>query len=90
FDAKWEELKEIGFDDGSGGDPTPSPSPNPKKVFTKIALVSLGTSLIAVAGAFVKDLFDGKVEGLDPGTYLGYEDYSFLGSVPVDANGKFM
>lgn len=90
FDAKWEELKEIGFDDGSGGDPTPSPSPNPKKVFTKIALVSLGTSLIAVAGAFVKDLFDGKVEGLNLGTYLGYEDYSFLGSVPVDANGKFM
>lgn len=90
FDAKWEELKEIGFDDGSGGDPTPSPSPDPKKVFTKIALVSLGTSLIAVAGAFVKDLFDGKVEGLDPGTYLGYEDYSFLGSVPVNSEGKFM
>lgn len=90
FDAKWEELKEIGFDDGSGGDPTPSPSPDPKKVFTKIALVSLGTSLIAVAGAFVKDLFDGKVDGLDPDTYLGYEDYSFLGSVPVDVNGNFM
>lgn len=90
FDAKWEELKEIGFDDGSGGDPTPSPSPNPKKVFTKIALVSLGTSLIAVAGAFVKDLFDGKVEGLNLGTYLGYEDYSFLGSVPVNSEGKFM
>jgi len=90
FDAKWDELKEIGFDDGSGGDPTPSPSPNPKKVFTKIALVSLGASLIAVTGAFVKDLFDGKVEGLDPGTYLGYEDYSFLGSVPVNSEGKFM
>lgn len=90
FDAKWEELKEIGFDDGSGGDPTPSPSPDPKKVFTKIALVSLGTSLIAVAGAFVKDLFDGKVDGLDPDTYLGYEDYSFLGSVPVNSAGKFM
>ena len=90
FDAKWEELKEIGFDDGSGGGPTPSPSPDPKKVFTKIALVSLGTSLIAVAGAFVKDLFDGKVEGLNLGTYLGYEDYSFLGSVPVDVNGNFM
>ncbi len=79
FDAKWEELKEIGFDDGSGGDPTPSPSPDPKKVFTKIALVSLGTSLIAVAGAFVKDLFEGKVEGLaaedyytDQGYYTGY------------------
>lgn len=70
FDAKWEELKEIGFDDGSGGDPTPSPSPDPKKVFTKIALVSLGTSLIAVAGAFVKDLFDGKVEGLDSAEYF--------------------
>lgn len=69
FDAKWEELKEIGFDDGSGGDPTPSPSPDPKKVFTKIALVSLGTSLIAVAGAFVKDLVDGKIEGIDAETF---------------------
>lgn len=69
FDAKWDELKEIGFDDGSGGDPTPSPSPDSKKVFTKIALVSLGASLIAVAGAFVKDLFDGKVEGIDAETF---------------------
>lgn len=34
---------------------------------------------MALAGAFVKDLLDGKVEGLDPGTYLGYEDYSFWG-----------
>lgn len=28
-------------------------------------------------------------KGLDPGTYLGYEDYSFLGSVSVDVNGNF-
>lgn len=87
FDAKWEELKEIGFDDGSGGDPTPSPSPDPKKVFTKIALVSLGTSLIAVAGAFVKDLFDGKVDEVDNSNFysvpynnynLPIFDYSYL------------
>ena len=80
FDAKWEELKEIGFDDGSGGDPTPSPSPDPKKVFTKIALVSLGTSLIAVAGAFVKDLYAGKVEGVaaeDYYTGLGFSGFVF-------------
>ena len=83
FDAKWEELKEIGFDDGSGGDPTPSPSPDPKKVFTKIALVSLGTSLIAVAGAFVKDLFAGKVDGIDPDTYL--PDGMFTG-YPTESN----
>ena len=92
FDAKWEELKEIGFDDGSGGDPTPSPSPNPKKVFTKIALVSLGTSLIAVAGAFVKDLFDGKVDGIDPDTYLpdgmftGYPTESNAGKINIYAS----
>ena len=90
FDAKWEELREIGFKDDSG-DPTPSPSPDPeKKAFKNIALVTVGASLVALAGAFVKDLLDGKVEGLDPGTYLGYEDYSFLGSVPVDVNGNFM
>lgn len=83
FDAKWEELKEIGFDDGSGGDPTPSPSPDPKKVFTKIALVSLGASLIAVAGAFVKDLFDGKVDRIDPDTYL--PDGMFTG-YPTESN----
>lgn len=92
FDAKWEELKEIGFDDGSGGDPTPSPSPDPKKVFTKIALVSLGTSLIAVAGAFVKDLFDGKVEGLDPDVYIpdgmftGYPTESNAGKINIYAS----
>lgn len=87
FDAKWEELKEIGFDDGSGGDPTPSPSPNPKKVFTKIALVSLGTSLIAVAGAFVKDLFDGKVEGLDPDMY--YES-GFSNNLRQNIDGNYI
>lgn len=87
FDAKWEELKEIGFDDGSGGDPTPSPSPNPKKVFTKIALVSLGTSLIAVAGAFVKDLFDGKVDGLDPDTY--YES-GFSSNLRQNIDGNYI
>lgn len=92
FDAKWEELKEIGFDDGSGGDPTPSPSPDPKKVFTKIALVSLGASLIAVAGAFVKDLFDGKVDGIDPDTYLpdgmftGYPTESNAGKINIYAS----
>lgn len=87
FDAKWEELKEIGFDDGSGGDPTPSPSPNPKKVFTKIALVSLGTSLIAVAGAFVKDLFDGKVDGIDPDNYI---NLGFSGKLDQDADGNYV
>ena len=87
FDAKWDELKEIGFDDGSGGDPTPSPSPDPKKVFTKIALVSLGTSLIAVAGAFVKDLFDGQVEEIDPTVYYGQE--YFTGELEKNADGNY-
>lgn len=86
FDAKWEELKEIGFDDESGGDPTPSPSPDPKKVFTKIALVSLGTSLIAVAGAFVKDLFDGKVEGIDSSIYYT----GFKGNLEKDESGNYV
>lgn len=87
FDAKWDELKEIGFDDGSGGDPTPSPSPDPKKVFTKIALVSLGASLIAVTGAFVKDLLDGKVEGIDPTVYYGQE--YFTGELEKNADGNY-
>lgn len=87
FDAKWDELKEIGFDDGSGGDPTPSPSPDPKKVFTKIALVSLGASLIAVTGAFVKDLFDGKVEGIDANNYI---DLGFSGKLDQDADGNYI
>lgn len=89
FDAKWEELKEIGFDDGSGGDPTPSPSPDPKKVFTKIALVSLGTSLIAVAGAFVKDLFDGKVEGIDSAEYYGTGE-CFSGKLEKNSDGNYV
>lgn len=88
FDAKWDELKEIGFDDGSGGDPTPSPSPDPKKVFTKIALVSLGTSLIAVAGAFVNDLYNGKVEGLAAEDY--YTGLGFTGKFDQDADGNYL
>lgn len=87
FDAKWDELKEIGFDDGSGGDPTPSPSPDPKKVFTKIALVSLGASLIAVAGSFVKDLFDGKVEGLAAEDY--FTGLGFTGKLDQDTDGRY-
>lgn len=52
FDAKWEELREIGFKDDSG-DPTPSPSPDPeKKAFKNIALVTVGASLVALAGSF--------------------------------------
>lgn len=87
FDAKWEELKEIGFDDGSGGDPTPSPSPDPKKVFTKIALVSLGASLIAVAGSFVKDLYAGKIDGIDVNNYI---DLGFSGKLDQDADGNYI
>lgn len=87
FDAKWEELKEIGFDDGSGGDPTPSPSPDPKKVFTKIALVSLGASLIAVAGSFVKDLYAGKIDGIDVNNYI---DLGFSGKLDQDADGNYL
>ena len=89
FDAKWEELREIGFKDDSG-DPTPSPSPDPeKKAFKNIALVTVGASLVALAGAFVKDLLDGKVEGLDVSDYysvpynnynLPVFDYSYLSS----------
>lgn len=89
FDAKWEELREIGFKDDSG-DPTPSPSPDPeKKPFKNIALVTVGASLVALAGAFVKDLLDGKVEGLDVSDYysvpynnynLPVFDYSYLSS----------
>lgn len=80
FDAKWEELREIGFKDDSG-DPTPSPSPDPeKKTFKNIALVTVGASLVALAGAFVKDLFDGKVKGLTAEDYysgLGFSGFVF-------------
>lgn len=92
FDAKWEELREIGFKDDSG-DPTPSPSPDPeKKPFKNIALVTVGVSLVALAGAFVKDLFDGKVEGVDPDVYIpdgmftGYPTESNAGKINIYAS----
>lgn len=92
FDAKWEELREIGFKDDSG-DPTPSPSPDPeKKPFKNIALVTVGASLVALAGAFVKDLFDGKVEGVDPDVYIpdgmftGYPSESNAGKINIYAS----
>lgn len=88
FDAKWEELREIGFKDDSG-DPTPSPSPDPeKKPFKNIALVTVGASLVALAGAFVKDLFDGKVEGVAAEDY--YTGLGFSGKFDQDADGKYI
>lgn len=87
FDAKWEELREIGFKDDSG-DPTPSPSPDPeKKPFKNIALVTVGASLVALAGAFVKDLYDGKVEGLDISNYI---DLGFYGALDQDTTGNYI
>ena len=93
IDAKKDEMMEAYIASkqggGSGEDPTPSPepSPDPEKLFTNIKLISLGASLIAVAGAFVKDLFDGKVDGLDPDTYIpegmftGYPTESNAGKI---------
>lgn len=87
FDAKWEELREIGFKDDSG-DPTPSPSPDPeKKPFKNIALVTVGASLVALAGAFVKDLYDGKVEGLDISNYI---DLGFDRALDQDTTGNYI
>lgn len=88
FDAKWEELREIGFKNDSG-DPTPSPSPDPeKKPFKNIALVTVGASLVALAGAFVKDLYDGKVEGLAAEDY--YTGLGFTGKLDQDADGNYI
>lgn len=88
---------------GTGGnepDPTPTPSSDPdntpvpdtgyKDPFSYIQDVLVAGTLVSAMAGFFDDLYNGKVEGLNLGTYLGYEDYSFLGSVPVDANGKFM
>lgn len=88
---------------GTGGnepDPTPTPSSDPdstpvpdtgyKDPFSYIQDVLVASTLVTAMAGFFDDLYNGKVEGLDPGTYLGYEDYSFLGSVPVDVNGNFM
>lgn len=88
FDAKWEELREIGFKDDSG-DPTPSPSPDPEKnPFKNIALVTVGASLVALAGAFVKDLLYGKVEGIDSNYY--FEGLGFRGTFDQDVDGNYI
>lgn len=93
IDAKKDEMMEayIASKQGGGSDenptPSPEPSPDPKKLFTAIKLVSFGASLIAVAGAFVKDLFDGKVEGIDPDNYI---DLGFSGKLDQDATGNYI
>lgn len=86
---------------GTGGnEPEPTPTPDPENTpapdtgytdpFRYIQDVLVAGTLVSAMAGFFNDLYNGKVEGLDPGTYLGYEDYSFLGSVPVDVNGNFM
>lgn len=93
IDAKKDEMMEayIASKQGGGSDenptPSPEPSPDPKKLFTAIKLVSFGASLIAVAGAFVKDLFDGKVEGIDPDNYI---NLGFSGKLDQDADGNYI
>ena len=87
FDAKWEELREIGFKDDSG-DPTPSPSPDPEKnPFKNIALVTVGASLVALAGAFVKDLLYGKVEGLNSVDY--YDNDGVFSGYNIGSDGYY-
>lgn len=86
---------------GTGGnEPDPTPTPEPENTptpdtgytdpFRYIQDVLVASTLVSAMAGFFDDLYNGKVEGLDPGTYLGYEDYSFFGSVPVDVNGNFM
>lgn len=88
---------------GTGGndpDPTPTPSSDPdstpvpdtgyKDPFSYIQDVLVSSTLLSAMAGIIADLYAGKIDGLDPNTYLGYEDYSFLGSVPVDVNGNFM
>lgn len=93
--AKYRVISETG-----GNEPDPTPTPEPENTptpdtgytdpFRYIQDVLVAGTLVSAMAGFFDDLYNGKVEGLDPGTYLGYEDYSFLGSVPVDVNGNFM
>ncbi len=84
IDAKKDEMMEAYIASkqggGSGEDPTPSPepSPDPEKLFTAIKLVSFGASLIAVAGAFVKDLYNGKIDSVNSTDFYSvpYNDYN--------------
>ena len=93
IDAKKDEMMEayIAYKQsgGSGEDPTPSPEPSPdsEKLFTTIKLVSLGASLIAVAGAFVKDLFDGKVDGIEANNYYAT---GFNGQLERNVDGYYV
>lgn len=95
IDAKKDEMMEAYIASkqggGSGEDPTPSPEPSPdsEKLFTAIKLVSFGASLIAVAGAFVKDLYNGKIDSVNSTDFysvpynnynLPVFDYSYLSS----------
>ena len=94
IDAKKDEMMEAYIASkqggGSGEDPTPSPepSPDPKKLFTTIKLVSFGASLIAVAGAFVKDLYNGKIDDIDVNNY--YAGLGFSGTLEQNADGKYV
>lgn len=68
-------------------DVTAAPVENPKGLFSKIHSVLLGAGFMTMLGAFVKDLLDGKVEGIDPDNYI---NLGFSGKLDQDATGNYI
>ena len=91
---------------GTGGsDPEPTLTPDPenspapdtgyKDPFTYIQNILVAGTLVAAMGDFFKDLYDGKVEGLDPDVYIpngmftGYPTESNAGKINIYASYYF-
>ena len=78
--------------------PEPSPSPTPSgdddyvvlNKFHEIAFILVSAPMLAMCTKFFEVVSQGEMEGIDLSAYYGSDDGLFLGSVPVDSDGKFV
>lgn len=73
-------------------DPSSSPDPDDKYVnpFTDLQGMFVGANLVAAGADFLSSVQNNAVPEVDPTEYYSAGDGSFLGSVPVDSDGKFV
>lgn len=73
-------------------DPSSSPDPDDKYVnpFTDLQGMFVGANLVAAGADFLSSVQNNAVPEVDPAEYYSAGDGSFLGSVPVDSDGKFV
>lgn len=100
-DAKLHELFEMYYEDcnngGGSGDSGNSgdDNNNQKKPFSKIKAITVGTGLLAAAGAFISALWNDEIDGIEQEKYFygeidNLQKYYWNGFYEIDSNENFV